>query len=201
MIKQGQILKTKNGGEIKVLGVCGEVYFMSITDDFKKASACSYTIEEIKESFIIPKETWETKKCIPMDIILLSNPPQNRCKNCGQCWYTSHETPNCLFQTPKTNKVEEQVKNWYGEWLNGDFDFDFNEFLSNKVKQIIKDERNRMPTQDKYLKWFKGFGLEMASLGIKMPQDLSDLDAVVKGIKDKIAESYDTGFDDSIETS
>jgi hypothetical protein len=55
--------------------------------------------------------------------------------------------------------------------------------------------------QDKYLKWFKGFGLEMASLGIKMPQDLSDLDAVVKGIKDKIAESYDTGFDDGIDKS
>ena len=46
-------------------------------------------------------------KCIPMDLVLLSNPPQNKCKNCGQHWYTSHETPSCLMQTPKIKSEEE----------------------------------------------------------------------------------------------
>ena len=95
-----------------------------------------------------------------------------------------------IYESPH---VEERYKGWNGEATV------YN--VKSFIHQIIKDERNHMPTQDKYLKWFKGFGLEMASLGIKIPQDLSDLDAVIKGIKDKIAESYDTGFDDSTETS
>ena len=50
-------------------------------------------------------------KCVPMDLVLLSNPPQNKCKNCGQHWYTLHETPDCLMQTPKIKSEEKRDLN------------------------------------------------------------------------------------------
>lgn len=45
-----------------------------------------------------------TQKCEPMDIILTSNPPQYKCKKCGQTWYSGSQTPMCK-PTPHNESV------------------------------------------------------------------------------------------------
>jgi hypothetical protein len=37
-----------------------------------------------------------------------------------------------------------EAEGWYGEWLKGDFGFDFNEFLVDKVKTLLQTERTRI---------------------------------------------------------
>jgi len=61
MIKQGDILKHKDGREKKVLGICGEAYLLSYADNFKKGGLI-YTIQELEENFIIPKEKWKPEE-------------------------------------------------------------------------------------------------------------------------------------------
>ncbi len=46
-------------------------------------------------------------KCEPMDIVLTSNPPQSRCKNCGQTWYCHKEPPVCK----ETKDIEKEEEN------------------------------------------------------------------------------------------
>jgi hypothetical protein len=57
-IKQGDILTRKNGGTQKVLGICGEVYFMSEKNNYRRANGNVWTIIELEEVFDLPKEKW-----------------------------------------------------------------------------------------------------------------------------------------------
>lgn len=57
-IKQGQILEHKNGGKKKVLGICGDAYFISVTSDYKLAANSIFTIEELEQDFTLPEEKW-----------------------------------------------------------------------------------------------------------------------------------------------
>lgn len=43
-------------------------------------------------------------------------------------------------------KIErwEEAEGWYREWLMGDFGFDFNEFLVDKVKTLLQTEQTRI---------------------------------------------------------
>lgn len=60
-IKQGDILQYKDGdGSRKVLGICGDVYFLSEYDDYNSCDA-GYTLKEIEEDFILPKSKWKPK--------------------------------------------------------------------------------------------------------------------------------------------
>ena len=57
--KQGDILVRKDAGlKVKVLGVCGEVYFFSQDDYLDEANPFYYTLEQLKEHFIFPEEKW-----------------------------------------------------------------------------------------------------------------------------------------------
>ena len=42
--------------------------------------------------------------------------------------------------------IKQKAREWYGEWLNGDYGFDFNEYLADKVQEVIDlaitEERN-----------------------------------------------------------
>lgn len=48
----------------------------------------------------------------------------------------------------KNNTLKERAKNWYKEWLEGDFGFDFNEYLADKVvlevEQAKKEEQQKI---------------------------------------------------------
>lgn len=62
-MKQGQILTHTDGHQRKILGICGEVYFLSASDDFKSVKPAgtyyAYTQYELeKRGYIIPEE-WE----------------------------------------------------------------------------------------------------------------------------------------------
>jgi hypothetical protein len=56
-IKQGDILKYKSGGTVKVLGICGEVYFMSHNDDYTRCLG-GFTIQELQKEVNLPKDKW-----------------------------------------------------------------------------------------------------------------------------------------------
>ncbi len=47
-LKAGDVLE-RNGDKIKVLGVCGEVFFTSLANDFEKASYSVFTKKELQE--------------------------------------------------------------------------------------------------------------------------------------------------------
>lgn len=49
-IEEGDVVVDKYGDERKVLGACGEVYFLSRWDNFKKAIGDCCTLEEIKQA-------------------------------------------------------------------------------------------------------------------------------------------------------
>jgi len=60
-IKQEDILQQKQQGRCcKVLGVCGEVYFLSLIGNTHRFGY-AMTIEDIKEEFIIDEEDNEKK--------------------------------------------------------------------------------------------------------------------------------------------
>lgn len=60
-IKVGDILKYKDGdASIKVLGICGDVYFLSEYDDYNICDT-GYTLKEIEEYFILPESKYEPK--------------------------------------------------------------------------------------------------------------------------------------------
>lgn len=48
----------------------------------------------------------EENKCEPSDFVLTSNPPQNKCKNCGKTWIVRKEIPTC---SPSQSKIEERL--------------------------------------------------------------------------------------------
>lgn len=43
--------------------------------------------------------------CEPSDFVLTSNPPQYKCKNCGQTWFTNNKTPICVSPTPDSMEL------------------------------------------------------------------------------------------------
>lgn len=59
--KKGDILIDKRRNKVKILGVCGLVYFISAENDFKTADSYIYTEEDLNdglwELFTEPKET------------------------------------------------------------------------------------------------------------------------------------------------
>lgn len=55
-IEEGDVVVDKYGDERKVLGACGEVYFLSRWDNFKKAIGDCCTLEEIKQAGYTPKQ-------------------------------------------------------------------------------------------------------------------------------------------------
>lgn len=58
-MQQGQTLVNKNGDERKILGVCGEVYFLSYVNDFSKVTVYGFTAKMIEESGWFPlEEPW-----------------------------------------------------------------------------------------------------------------------------------------------
>lgn len=78
-----------------------------------------------------------------------------QCKECGHenpkkfmgKEYTSH-APNCSQEIKQQQTMEDRLRNWYKEWLYGDYGFDFNEYLISKVKSEISlavaQERERI---------------------------------------------------------
>lgn len=46
----------------------------------------------------------ESKCCEPDDRLYMSNPPQYKCKNCGQFWFSGKETPMCHKKEEKHGK-------------------------------------------------------------------------------------------------
>ena len=54
-----QILTHKGGTTVKILGVCGEIIFISQACDYKTANGSYYTKEDLIElGFIFPVEKW-----------------------------------------------------------------------------------------------------------------------------------------------
>lgn len=55
-----------------------------------------------------------------MDIVLTSNPPQSKCKNCGQTWFCNKDAPDCKsinMTTPeKTKDWREEFDELFGEF-------------------------------------------------------------------------------------
>lgn len=47
------------------------------------------------------------EKCIPSDIVLMSNPPSYKCKNCGQTWRNNEPTPICHNKKEGQSLVDE----------------------------------------------------------------------------------------------
>lgn len=66
-VYEGAIIVNKNGKR-KVLGICGEVVFISLMNDYKEYS-CSYTIDELKEFgyTIVPETPIEKEKMITIE--------------------------------------------------------------------------------------------------------------------------------------
>ncbi len=86
-------------------------------------------------------------KCTPSNIVLLSYPPQNQCKDCGQTWFTHQEAPTCKvqgdFQTPLQTKMDEEiltteVKKWF-KLMNKKAIKESNESLLNRIVEKIKN--------------------------------------------------------------
>lgn len=64
-LKKGDILKSKDGDERKILGICGDVYFLSKADEFKNASNSIWSIKDLEEHFIELtryQEKWKPEK-------------------------------------------------------------------------------------------------------------------------------------------
>lgn len=62
----------------------------------------------IPETAILEGELLEggtVKKCVPSDIMLMSNPPSYKCKNCGQTWRNNEPTPFCQLGHKCTDGV------------------------------------------------------------------------------------------------
>ena len=54
----GQILTNKNGNIVKILGVCGEIIFVSRTNEHTRANDHNYTKEElISYDWIFPERS------------------------------------------------------------------------------------------------------------------------------------------------
>lgn len=49
------------------------------------------------------------KHCEPGNISYTSNPPQSKCINCGNFWYSHHDTPIC-YSTPHETRDWEKEK-------------------------------------------------------------------------------------------
>jgi hypothetical protein len=98
----------------------------------------------------VPKSSKEkeidSKLCIAGDFVLLSYPPQYKCKNCGQTWFSGNPIPTCkMFKefntpTPSTNIKEIKKMNTH---INTDLKLIENILLQvqnmeNKVNEIIE---------------------------------------------------------------
>jgi hypothetical protein len=92
MIKTGDILKRKNSSQtVKVLGVCDEVYFISLSDVHGKANSGAYTLSELKERFEIPEEKWVPER--------------------GDQYYVADITePDYYFITVRVNSKNDQMR-------------------------------------------------------------------------------------------
>lgn len=49
----------------------------------------------------------EEKACEPTDFVLTSNPPQYKCKNCGQTWFVHTALPVCKRDALPMEEIEE----------------------------------------------------------------------------------------------
>lgn len=47
--------------------------------------------------------------CEPNDLVYTSNPPQNKCKNCGQFWFCKDPAPICHSKPAENKETEEFV--------------------------------------------------------------------------------------------
>ena len=58
-MQPGQFLIHEGGSKAKILGICGEVIFLSLEDKFDKASSEIYTEEDLKEcGWSLLEEPW-----------------------------------------------------------------------------------------------------------------------------------------------
>ena|SRR3990167_8211088 len=63
MYKQGDILVNKNGEERKVLGVCGDVYFMSFENEFESASDTIWIKRDLDNAgYTLKQQPWKPKE-------------------------------------------------------------------------------------------------------------------------------------------
>ena len=59
-MQPGQFLIHEGGSKAKILGICGEVIFLSLEDKFDKASSEIYTEEDLKEcGWSLLEEPWK----------------------------------------------------------------------------------------------------------------------------------------------
>lgn len=59
-ITVGQILKRKDGlGKQKVLGVCGEVVFLSVVDHCDIIEPQFFSVRDMETAFLLPKTKWQ----------------------------------------------------------------------------------------------------------------------------------------------
>lgn len=57
-LSQGDIIvkKDNQNSKSKILGVCGEVFFVSMNNIFSKATSSCYTIQELEQYYTLPKQ-------------------------------------------------------------------------------------------------------------------------------------------------
>lgn len=100
-LKQGDILKNEDG-EIKVLGVCGEIIFISQYDNFEKADDCAYAIQDLKGLNFTKKEPkWYPKEG---ETVFFST-VDRRYKTYSMVW-TGEENQQTMFNRGIVFKLE-----------------------------------------------------------------------------------------------
>lgn len=97
--KQGDIIKNEDGKR-KILGICGEVYFLSFDNDFSHSCGNNYTntdLEDMGYKLALVKESkWKPKKgelywymCydgIFEKVVWFNDNFDNKCYNIGNCF-------------------------------------------------------------------------------------------------------------------
>lgn len=54
-------------------------------------------------------------KCQHGNLIYLSYPPQNKCKNCGRFWFCKDEAPECTAISTKNEELCREFIEWHDE--------------------------------------------------------------------------------------
>lgn len=81
---------------------CGKEKVANYTDEGTGCYLCQGCLGEF-----IPQPDKEAKVCEPNDLIYTSNPPQNKCKNCGKFWFCKDKRPVC--HSPSQNIEKEDI--------------------------------------------------------------------------------------------
>ena len=114
IMKQGDILTNKEGGQRKILGICGEVFIMSGLGDFTIVTDIPWTKKElIRAGYEIPR-----KKFVPQDgknawYITIDGE-----LGVSKSWNTSFDQAlidlgNCFETQEEAEKVAEEIKKIY----------------------------------------------------------------------------------------